>query len=83
LTDPISPMPRLDLRQVSAKTSPIRGAEQNKGGCVLDHPELDRGTRIPFGTITPIYPCQRRLTPILFKKRPTVRSLRLLWPVLM
>jgi hypothetical protein len=56
LTDPISPVPRLDLRQVSAKTSPIRGAEQNKGGRVLDHPDLDRGTRRHLGPLPRFIP---------------------------
>jgi hypothetical protein len=65
LTDPISPVPRLDLRQVSAKTSPIRGAEQNKGGCVLDHPGLD----LPAGDL----PVRRRHELPRLDRRPPGR----------
>jgi hypothetical protein len=52
------------------------GAGRKKGGCVLDHPGLERGTRMPFGSMIR-FNLFFSSTPIddhLFKKRPTVPS---------
>jgi hypothetical protein len=49
---------------------------QDKDGCVLDHPGLERGTRMPFGSMTRfiLFFSSTPIDDHLFKKRPTVPS---------